>query len=158
MTRTPVERRLQRIAAYDNSKAARLGVPGRVSTGDLFAVLEKSKDEQGDYRCAYCGITVDPMFCSFDHMLPYDRGGSNWPENLAVSCRDCNRDKFTKTPEEFEVWRQLTMDCVVCGKTFRPPWSTYVHKTAKCCSRRCASVLGGRWSPNAAKTPEVTQA
>lgn len=153
MTRTPVERRFQRIAAYDNGKAARLGVPGRVSTADLFGVLQAAWDEEKKaYLCSYCGIEVDPEFCSFDHMLPYNRGGTNWPENLAVSCRDCNRDKFTKTPEEFERWRELMrtgMDCVVCGTNFKPRWAEWVAGSAKCCSRRCVAVLGGRWSPNA---------
>ena len=148
MARTPVERRFQRIAAYDNAKAARLGSPGRVSTSDLFRVLEASKDpETGDYRCAYCGIGVDPMYCSFDHVLPYDRGGTNWPENLAVSCRDCNRDKFTKTPEEFERWRELMrtgVACAECGTVFRPPWGEWIQGRGRYCSRRCTGAVGGR--------------
>jgi 5-methylcytosine-specific restriction endonuclease McrA len=36
-----------------------------------------------------------------DHKQPVSRGGSNWPENLAVTCPTCNLRKSDKTEAEF---------------------------------------------------------
>jgi len=51
------------------------------------------------YRCLYCGDQAGPFDC--DHIIPFSRGGSNDPDNLATACRPCNRSKRAKTPAEW---------------------------------------------------------
>lgn len=51
-------------------------------------------------RCAYCGITLHGEY-HVDHVQPISRGGSNWPDNLAIACRDCNHSKSNKTVAEW---------------------------------------------------------
>lgn len=53
--------------------------------------------------CAYCGTKEGPW--EIDHIFPACKGGSNEPENLAVACRTCNRQKGAKTLTE---WRGET--------------------------------------------------
>ena len=57
-------------------------------------------------RCEYCGGEMSPRSGSpnsyeADHRTPYSRGGPSTPENLAPSCRTCNRSKGSRTPEEW---------------------------------------------------------
>lgn len=80
--------------------------PRRPSAAQRARVFEKSKDAEGDPRCEYCNkeITKEPgRSDSFeaDHKQPYSRGGPTTDENLAPSCRTCNRGKGAQTPEEF---------------------------------------------------------
>ena len=51
-------------------------------------------------RCYYCRIEIEAGY-HIDHMFPISRGGTNWPENLALACVPCNLSKHTKTAEEF---------------------------------------------------------
>lgn len=39
-----------------------------------------------------------------DHKIPVNRGGSNDPSNIVVSCPNCNRQKGNKTPEEYTMY------------------------------------------------------
>ena len=48
--------------------------------------------------CFYCGGTED---LTIDHKTPLSRGGSNELTNLVPACRSCNRNKGTKTAEEW---------------------------------------------------------
>jgi 5-methylcytosine-specific restriction endonuclease McrA len=51
-------------------------------------------------RCFYCGevLVGTPHI---EHMIPISRGGSNYIENIVLSCPPCNLRKYTKTSEEF---------------------------------------------------------
>lgn len=49
-------------------------------------------------RCAYCVGPYEEM----DHVVPLSRGGRHEPGNVVPACRDCNRSKGSRTPEE---WR-----------------------------------------------------
>lgn len=51
--------------------------------------------------CAYCGINLHHKY-DVDHIHPISRGGSNWPDNLALACETCNASKSDKTPEEWQ--------------------------------------------------------
>lgn len=57
------------------------------------------KEQHG--RCAYCGITLYDDY-EIDHIHPLTKGGSNWPDNLAVSCPSCNSSKNNYTIEEWQ--------------------------------------------------------
>jgi len=138
MTQSPIERRYKRLAVGANRKAERLRSSGRITEYDLYAVYEASGG-----RCGYCGIDVGPLDNSFDHVVPFDAGGPNVPENIRVCCLTCQREKFTKTPEQYDQWRQLQVTCPVCGKVFRPRWADYQRGLGRYCSRRCSGAVGG---------------
>ena len=49
--------------------------------------------------CSYC--RERPIDC-FDHMIPFSKGGSNEPHNIAGSCTPCNLKKLAKMPGDWE--------------------------------------------------------
>lgn len=55
-------------------------------------------------KCYYCGYTLDDTM-EKDHKVSLLRWWTNNPDNIALSCRSCNRDKHNKTVEEFFRWR-----------------------------------------------------
>ena len=134
----PIERRFKRLATANNKKADRLGRSGRISHVTLYNVYEES----GGF-CAYCGVGITASGCSFDHVVPFDRGGENNADNLVACCTVCQRAKFTKTPEEFEQYQQLRVTCPTCGRSFRPRWADYVRGLGRYCSRACSGAVGG---------------
>lgn len=139
MTQGQLQRLLVRRAAAMNAKAAKLGAKGRVSAADLGQVILESEN-----LCNYCGIEVPPLEGSFDHVIPFDKGGFNGPGNIVRACFTCNRAKHTKSPEELAAYQALRVTCIVCGKEFRPRWADWKRGYGKTCSRVCAGVLGGR--------------
>lgn len=140
MTQNALQRRLVRLAAAMNAKAIRTGVPGRVTAAELAQIQIESEDE-----CNYCGIALDPLGGTFDHVLSYAQGGANQKDNLVRSCNHCNRTKgFAKSPKELLEYGQLRVTCPVDGTIFRPRWSDWKRGLGKTCSRRCAGTLGGK--------------
>lgn len=59
-----------------------------------------------DGRCVYCAMPVGDNY-HVDHMTPLSRGGSNWPDNLAITCPPCNLSKNDKTADEFIAWLKV---------------------------------------------------
>jgi len=53
-----------------------------------------------DSRCYYCKCDISSGY-HVEHKQPIARGGSNWPENIALSCPSCNLEKGSKTEEEY---------------------------------------------------------
>ena len=53
--------------------------------------------KRDDYKCSYCGTSKN---LTIDHILPKSRGGGNTWLNLTTCCKNCNRIKDNKTPEE----------------------------------------------------------
>jgi|WetSurMetagenome_2_1015567.scaffolds.fasta_scaffold03982_10 5-methylcytosine-specific restriction endonuclease McrA len=132
---SPEHRRLLRIAAYMNTKARRIGATGSVTSEDLARVTLNHP------TCAYCGIDLEIGQGSFDHAIPLDRNGPNTFENLVRCCYSCQREKFTKTPDELETFRATEFSCVVCGISFRPRYADLKRGYGKTCSRRCSGRL-----------------
>lgn len=56
--------------------------------------------ERQSGKCAYCPWTLNYSFC-IEHIRPVSRDGDNCPDNIAVSCGPCNKDKGTRTPSEW---------------------------------------------------------
>jgi hypothetical protein len=139
VTQSAAERRYVRLAGSINAKAARLGRAGRVSAADLAAIFVAS-----GWKCAYCQIGIDPMHCSFDHVIAFDRGGPNDPTNIRACCLSCQRSKSTKSPEEYDQARKLMVECEVCGKPFKPRWADWVRGFGRTCSRVCSGKKGGQ--------------
>lgn len=139
MTQGQVQRLLVRRAAAMNAKARRLGVRGRVTAEDLARIITEHEG-----RCCYCGFEVSPRDGTFDHVIPFDQGGINLPENIVWSCRTDNRTKAaSKTPEQLREYQQLRVTCP-CGVEFRPRWADWVRGLGRTHSRACAGRLGGR--------------
>ena len=52
--------------------------------------------ERDNKTCYLCGVYLDFEKVELDHLVPISRGGDSSPENLAVSCRTCNRTRGAK--------------------------------------------------------------
>lgn len=50
--------------------------------------------------CQYCGTQPGRNQLTIDHVLPRSKGGETTWENVVTACRDCNRKKGGRTPEE----------------------------------------------------------
>lgn len=138
MTQSAAERRYVRMAGAMNAKAARLGQYGRLYAGDLANAYLASGG-----RCTYCGIGIDPLHCSFDHVNPFDRGGLNQPFNIVACCMTCQRSKSTKLPAEYDTARKIRVNCEVCGIEFKPRWADYARGYGRTCTRVCSGKKGG---------------
>ncbi len=53
--------------------------------------------KRDNHTCSYCGTSKN---LTIDHILPKSRGGGNTWLNLTTCCKNCNRVKDNKTPEE----------------------------------------------------------
>ena len=71
------------------------------AAGSFTAEQWQARLEYHGNRCIYCGCDGK---MTIEHLIPLVRGGTNWPSNLAPSCRSCNCSKGTKTHFEFLEW------------------------------------------------------
>lgn len=133
---TTTLRRLQRVAGGFNAKARRHHVKGVITPAMLIA--------KGD-TCAYCGIALGLPDGTWDHVIAFDRGGSNVPENIVRCCMTCQRTKFTKTPAEFAEHREMLVTCALpgCSNTWQPRYAEQKRGMARYCSRSHAAK--SRW-------------
>jgi 5-methylcytosine-specific restriction endonuclease McrA len=54
--------------------------------------------------CWYCGIFLNPDMMQIDHIVPRSRGGTDRPDNFALTCSCCNMAKLGKPLDEFLAW------------------------------------------------------
>ena len=85
-----------------NYRARKRNAPNRHTVKDMRTIYN---DQKG--LCYYCAKPVSWKGRHDDHKIPVSRGGSNGPENLAVTCPTCNTSKGDKTAEEYIMWRKL---------------------------------------------------
>lgn len=52
-------------------------------------------------KCWWCGKPVAWEERHDDHLIPLNRGGTNWPNNMVVSCASCNLQKNDRLPYEW---------------------------------------------------------
>lgn len=52
------------------------------------------------WQCAYCGRPLNSMSATVDHVMPRSRGGRTSWKNCVASCKQCNKRKDDRTPEE----------------------------------------------------------
>lgn len=69
--------------------------PGKFTRQDIELQYRSQKG-----LCWWCGMSLSDDF-HIDHRVPLARGGTNAPENLCISCPDCNRSKGAKLPHEW---------------------------------------------------------
>lgn len=91
------QRNKDKINSYSNNRRARY--VGRYTAEDIRKIFAR---QQG--RCANpsCLASIAGAF-DVDHIEPIIKGGTNWPINLQLLCRKCNREKDAKDPY---VWAQ----------------------------------------------------
>lgn len=56
------------------------------------------KSQRG--KCWWCGCKLNSGY-HLDHIIPLDRGGSNWPNNIVIACSRCNQSRQNKLPHEW---------------------------------------------------------
>lgn len=66
-----------------------------ISKSVRFAIFSRD-----GYTCRYCGRQADQCVLVIDHVIPVAQDGTNDPENLITSCKDCNAGKGAKTPAQ----------------------------------------------------------
>lgn len=81
-------------AAKDRRRALEHNAKGS-HTADDIRLLRKTQP-----NCWWCGKSVGSKY-HVDHRIPLARGGSNAPENLCISCPQCNQSKNDKLPAEW---------------------------------------------------------
>jgi hypothetical protein len=121
--------RQQKRMANHRRRALEADVEGWYTWDDIIALYEVQEG-----ICAYCDTPIG-WNCHIDHMTPITRGGTNWPDNLCLTCDGCNQSKQDATAEEFRaylynrahdvqgaVWAQARYQltaCRECGRTDR---------------------------------------
>lgn len=50
--------------------------------------------------CQYCGIQPGRASLTLDHVIPRSQGGLTVWSNVVTACRECNRKKGGRTPEQ----------------------------------------------------------
>ena len=98
---------------------------------DADLALRKAKFAEAGGKCVYCGVEVTYYSkrhntMELDHKIPVSKGGSDDPDNLACSCRPCNRAKHDMTAEEFVALRSGRANAAKNGsriatEEFAPP-------------------------------------
>lgn len=58
-------------------------------------------------KCYYCSTPLCREKSTLDHLFPRDSGGPTLPDNLAVTCANCNNTKSNLTEEEFKLYLTL---------------------------------------------------
>jgi 5-methylcytosine-specific restriction endonuclease McrA len=81
-------------------RARRLAAVGFYTPTDVRALFASQAG-----KCACCNRDISKYY-EVDHIVPLVRGGSNWPDNLQLLCRRCNRSKSCKMPGDWEKYRQ----------------------------------------------------
>lgn len=84
-------------------KHRRRAVEGSYTPDDIKRIFDAQKG-----RCAYCPKSIKASY-HIDHIRPVSKGGTSWPSNLQLTCRDCNLSKKDKLPEDFARRRGLLL-------------------------------------------------
>lgn len=82
-------------ATYERRRAKLLGAEGTYAASDIDLQYRSQKG-----KCWHCGQELNGKF-HVDHLIPLDKDGSNWPNNLVCSCAFCNRSKGAKLTQEW---------------------------------------------------------
>lgn len=82
--------------ASSKRRALFFAAEGSFVPGDIHELFKMQRG-----KCANCGITLTKQNYEIDHIMPLSKGGSNWPANLQLLCRKCNRRKHAKHPADF---------------------------------------------------------
>lgn len=71
----------------------------RLAEGGFTSADIKQKTEEQNGLCFWCGTVLQEYH--IDHLVPIAKGGTNYPDNLVISCPTCNVSRGAKPEEEF---------------------------------------------------------
>jgi hypothetical protein len=87
---------LRRYVLRINWRAKQIRAVGRLT---VYEVRERIFESRG--RCEWCGADLVHKEFELDHVFSLGQQGRNTPDNLVVSCPECNRRKAGKHPARF---------------------------------------------------------
>lgn len=79
-------------------KSREKNAAGTFSNADIKAIEAGQRDKNGHLRCWWCDAKITEYH--IDHRVPLARGGTNYPNNLCLSCPRCNTSRQAKMPHE----------------------------------------------------------
>jgi 5-methylcytosine-specific restriction endonuclease McrA len=82
----------QRKAAFAAHKARKMKAFGRHTKANIRRQFQFQKG-----LCFWCSRELTGVY-HVDHILPLNRGGSNWPANICITCVHCNTSKSDRLP------------------------------------------------------------
>lgn len=93
------------VNALNNRRRARkISAAGSYTADDVRRIFKLQRE-----RCARCGVLITlrkpgrhsrRRKASVDHIVPLERGGSNFPKNIQLLCHLCNSAKGVRDPIE----------------------------------------------------------
>ena len=97
------------------------------------------------HTCQYCNGRSGDKILEWEHILPKSRGGSDKVKNATLSCTRCNRDKGSRTPEEWEISIQQKKHTTELDKARLEGIGNVInHKVSGRSDRYCAWVSATR--------------
>lgn len=89
--------KMSELTRTRNGYVKRKGAIGTHNASDIRRLFAKQRG-----KCAYCECDISNQY-HVDHVIPLSRGGTNYPDNLALACPHCNLSKNNKLLSE---WRK----------------------------------------------------
>lgn len=75
------------------------GTTSRPTTLESWGRLRNLVKKRDLSQCQYCGEFTDDG--ELDHVIPLSRGGTDAIDNLVWACKQCNRSKHNRMPDDF---------------------------------------------------------
>ena len=89
---------------YQKTKGAVAARAAHTLSADMVEKIKRKKLSKQDNMCIYCASTISLTTSDLDHKVPVSRGGTNNESNFQALCKKCNKEKHSKTDEEYRVW------------------------------------------------------
>ena len=93
----------------------------RLTGGNRAEIVARLLLEDGNL-CRYCKRSLAEVGATIEHLIPTSRGGSDYVENLALTCHECNNEKDSLTDEEYIAFLagENFGNCGYCGSVINP--------------------------------------
>lgn len=94
----PTKREVHEIYSRQRRQQRMARAPGSYTQADIDKIYRRQNG-----RCKYCDTLVySRKDYHVDHVIPLARGGTNYPDNLAIACKKCNISKGDKLLHEWK--------------------------------------------------------
>lgn len=99
--------------------------------------------QRDDFRCQFCGEKKPQRALTYDHVVPFSRGGKTEWTNIVTACGPCNRRKGNRTPDEAGMHLMKRpvkpkvlplVTAFVLPKTIPPQWLPYLAPASSAAS------------------------
>lgn len=77
--------KFKRMVGSNNKRALGKKAPGVLEVPDVVAKYVNQRA-----CCYYCAVIMSPTIMTLEHLVPMGTGGTNFPDNVALACHDCN--------------------------------------------------------------------